>query len=466
MKKFLFLVSISLIGGLDTYSQYNSENITLYSNWYDPAVVAEPYYGIKYNSVWGYADPGTGREFAIIGSTAGTYFLEVTNPSTPVLKNFIAGRRNKCIWREYKTYSKYLYMVSDDAAPNSLQIADLSTLATTGAATLVYDSDSIFVRAHTIFIDGDKLYGGSVTTKSTYYSMAVYSLVNPVRPLLLRSLNQDQGEPSTVHDMLVKNDTVYASGGYNGLYIFKFDTSFTLLNSFTSYPGQGYNHSSALTPDGKTLVFTDEVPANLPVKVLDVSDLSNLQIKSSFKSNEGATAHNVYMKDNKLIIAYYQDGLYIYDLKDPANPKRTGFFDTYPQNGSIYTSPTYAGNWGAYVDLPSGNILASDMQNGLFVLNATNALASGEKTATKDLVSMHPNPFSGSISINILSREEQQAKVKIFDVTGKLVLDQVNTLSGGSNNINLSTESLPAGVYIINIDGINLSIHRKMVKVE
>ena len=106
---------------------YHSQNISMLSNWFDPAVIAEPSYGIKYNGIWGWVDP-SGNEYAIIGSTAGTYFVNVTNPTAPVQSDFVASRRGACIWHEIKTYQHYCYIVSDDVPNNSFQIVDMSYL--------------------------------------------------------------------------------------------------------------------------------------------------------------------------------------------------------------------------------------------------------------------------------------------------------------------------------------------------
>ena len=76
-----------------------------------------------------------------------------------------------------------------------------------------------------------------------------------------------------VHDMFVRNDTIYASTGWKGLQIVKYNTgsnTFSLLQTFAGYPYSGYNHSSWQTDDRKTIVFADEVSNGLPAKVLDV----------------------------------------------------------------------------------------------------------------------------------------------------------------------------------------------------
>ncbi|MFN4234770.1 MAG: choice-of-anchor B family protein [Bacteroidia bacterium] len=452
---FLFIIS-----NLFVYAQFSSYNMSMYSRWYDANLEAEPNLNIKYNSVWGYYYPLLNKEYAILGGTDGTYIIDVTDPVYPILKDYVPGRRNKCIWREYKTYQNYLYAVSDDSQPNSLQIIDLSYLP--DSVHVIHDSDSIFARSHTIFIDGNKLYAGSVTlANGTFYSMAVYNLVNPGAPQFLRALNQDYPAIGHVHDMFVRNDTIYASCGYDGFHVYIFNgTNFVEIGSLTSYPDMGYNHSSWLTDDGKTMVFTDEVPADLAVKVIDVSDISDIQVTATFKSNPGATAHNPYIKGNShVIIAYYQDGVQIYNIEDPSNPVRTGYFDTYPQNTSGYLNPVYAGNWGAYPYLPSGIILASDMQNGLFILNGNAALV-GEKEISDNAVniSIYPNPAKNFIVVSTIGIEEYQ--LQIVDINGKIVVETSTEISHQS----IDVSNLSKGIYFVKVKSNEKSFVQKLIK--
>ncbi len=102
------------------------------------------------------------------------------------------------------------------------------------------------------------------------------------------------------------------------------------------------------------------------MKVVDVSDLSNLSVTALFNSGVDANsiAHNLIIRDDFVYVSYYHDGLQIFDISDPYNPIKAGHYDTYlPDNHN-----GYAGNWGVDPQLPSGIILASDVQSGLFVL--------------------------------------------------------------------------------------------------
>ena len=448
MKK--LFISFLLFLAVSTQAQvYQSLNMNLQSNWNDSSVIAEPAYGIKYNGIWGYE--ASGREYALIGSTAGVYFIDITNPQSPVKSDFVAGRRGACIWREIKTYSHYAYLISDDQSPNSFQIVDLQYLP--DSVHIVADYSSLFERGHTLFVDGNKLYvglvrGGQFTQNA---SMAVFSLNNPEVPVYLRSINDDYPTllpGNQVHDMFVRDDTVYASCGYDGLFIFTYDSianHFQLINSLTSYPSQGYNHSSALADNG-VLVFMDEVPSGLPIKVLDVSDLQNLTVTSTFSSNPIVTPHNPFIIGNTCYIAYYLDGLQVYDVSDPYNPIRTAYFDTHYQEplGGPYPSLAYQGAWGAYPFFSSGNIAVSDMQNGLFVLNQT---SSGINNLSLNEGTVYPNPVSTNQAITISGfNNNQEVMVEIYDVQGNLIFSK-SCLS--DNTFEIRIPEIANGLYTI-----------------
>ncbi|MBL0046655.1 MAG: choice-of-anchor B family protein [Bacteroidetes bacterium] len=460
------LVVFVLIGmALHASAQFTSQNINLYARWFDSTVVQEPNYHIKYNSIWGWKNTLQNKEYAILGSTAGTYFIDVSNPSNPVKCDYVAGRRAGCIWREFKTYSHYAYLVSDDPGVNSLQIVDLNYLP--DSVHVVYDSNQLFQTSHTVFIDGSKLYCGYNRTLTSAYSMAVYDLApNPELPVFLRSLSQDDPGINLVHDMFVRNDTVYASCGYQGLYVYKFTgTAFVSLGSLTNYPFSGYNHSSAMAPGSHKMVFCDEVPAGLPAKVVDVTNPANMVFKSSFEStpNSTSTPHNPFMLGESVIIAYYQDGLQIFDVSDPMAVTRTGYYDTNPDDCPTCPNPDYSGCWGAYVDLPSGIILASDMQNGLFILDANAALGIKNESLETDLFSVYPNPAKDKLSIHLKQNLPANTTLEVSDMNGKILLSET-IVSTAKSTQSIPVEMLESGLYVLKVSYGNETFIRKFSK--
>jgi choice-of-anchor B domain-containing protein len=469
MKKVLLL--LAFIPNLLASQNYASQNVSLLGHWYNPTQDDEPVYGIKYQGVFGWHQQAGNREYAIIGATDGTFFIDVTNPANPVQCDFVPAAHGNLIWHEIQTYQNYAYIVSDDGGGNTFIIADLSYLP--DSVHVVKNDNVLFEQCHTIFVDGDKLYGGSVTTSSnTYYSMAVYDLsVNPASPTFIRALNQDYTSPGTVHDMYVRNDTVYASGGFDALYIFRFNdgsgNNFTQLGSFLTYPEGGYNHSSALTQDGNTLIFMDEVPDGMGIKSLDVSNFGNLTLNQIFRSHQGNTPHNPYIMGNEVLVAAnYTDGVQIFNINNPSNVVSTGYFDTDTLVNFPNYTQAYHGCWGAYIELPSGNILASDMQNGLYVLDISQAILLSNQTLApvQQTVEAFPNPFSNNFFINLTLEKTQIVVYRIYDNTGRVVKEESLELPAGPALLEIEGENLAAGSYTVKIQGTSINASARLMK--
>ena len=77
--------------------------------------------GADYNDIWGYTAPD-GREYAIIGTTAGTYFYNATDPTAPYEVAYISGPTS--MWRDMKTWSHYAYIVTEGGG--GMQIVNLA----------------------------------------------------------------------------------------------------------------------------------------------------------------------------------------------------------------------------------------------------------------------------------------------------------------------------------------------------
>lgn len=464
MKKILFFLSI--ISSLLSSAQivYPSQNITL-TALINPNTTNTGPDNRRYSGCWGWKQTSLNKEYAIVGASNGTYFIDVTIPATPSVCAFVPGKSG-CTWREIKSYQNYCYVASDDATPNTFQIIDMSTLPAT--VTVVHNGTTYFERGHTLFIDQDKMYVGGVTTTSNSSAMNVYSLATPTAPLLLRKLSQDVPSIGYVHDMYVRKDTIFASAGTSGLFILKLTAAntFSNLGSYSGYAGSNYNHASMLTQDGKYLVFCDEVPVAQPIRMVNVQNFANVQPVQTFKPYAGTTPHNPYLIGNKwAIISCYQDGMFIYDISQPGNVVLSGYFDTHPQGGfnvSNYFGNDYRGNWGAYPYLPSGIIIAVDMQNGIFILDPTaafnNPVGLKDKGAISNNFIVYPNPASNFVSINYTTSNE--SKIQLKNTLGQVVFEK-QFKGNVIDNVNLS--SFSNGNYIISIiekDGV---INKKII---
>lgn len=466
--KYILSVFILMIVVFTAQSQvYDHMNIDLLGHWTTDTL---PQNGAQsfFSSCLAYED--NGREYAIVGASNGTYIMEVTNPAEIRFVDFISSPIKTAIWREYKTFKNYLYMISDDNGPNVMDIVDLSYLP--DSVHVVYSGDEYLRRGHTVFVDRHYLYIGIRRALEGTNTMTVFDLSeDPTKPVELRSLDEDYPEVGQVHDMYVRNDTVYASCGYRGLHIFTFDGGrFHKLGEFTDYPFAGYNHSSILTPDGRTLIFTDEVPYALPAKSLDVTDPSNPILLDTFTTQTGlATPHNPFLPDvpNKFVMAGYMDGVSIFDYSNPMDIRMTGYFDTFYQGDGENTTGANIGTWSVDVTLPSKNIVAVDMVNGLFILDGSKAYDTEiVRTApgiTRTKIQVAPNPVRDLLQIEIPVDLAGDIFLTLIDQAGNKVITAPALLNGTSTTMDV--RALPSGNYLLVVSSKGFSGSAKVVKI-
>jgi len=385
----------------------NSLRTTLISSWSDPTNTT-----VEYNDVWGWSN-GAGDELAIIGSETHINFVDISNPAVPSLVFQFLGGSNTG-WRDIKTYGNYAYSVCDVSPCNEgLHIFDLSNAPASISHVNTITTD--FLKAHNIFIDepNHRLYAVGL---SSTVDMLVYDLQgDPTNPVLLQSLTFDNAQGNMyIHDVFVKDNIAYASHEFEGFFIWDLnDLNNVVLLADNAFGG--YNHSNWLTDDGKYSYVAEEVPRGLPIVVVRVDNLSNgIQKDASFHDSledlapgqEKATYHNPFVKDDLLYISSYMDGVKIYDITSPLNPKLWAYYDTYPANNGSYGS--YNGAWGTYPYLPSDLVLVSDIVNGLFVIELDkcngishtlfNETSSQVESYSDKIISM---PNNSSISGNV-----------------------------------------------------------------
>jgi len=135
---------------LQSFAQPQEAN--LLGTWTDPSIPPTALFDNPFNEIWGVASDD--YEIGIIGSTLGTHFINVTDPTNPVEieEAFVEGADSGIgiIHRDFHDYNGYLYTVADEGS-SSLQIVDLSYLP--DSTVVVYDSNEILRRSHNIFID-------------------------------------------------------------------------------------------------------------------------------------------------------------------------------------------------------------------------------------------------------------------------------------------------------------------------
>jgi hypothetical protein len=85
---------------------------------------------------------------------------------------------------------------------------------------------------------------------------------------------------------------------------------------------------------------------------------------------------------------------------------------------------------------------------GYFNSGGVKELSSG---TPNNNVTVYPNPFTNQVNIDLFTEKTTNVSWNIYDMTGKLVFNGSETISGGFNTKNISTEKLSDGVYMLNV---------------
>ena len=337
---------------------FPAENVSLYSHL-TPADLGAAFA----EDCWGYVSK-SGREYAIIGLSTGTGFVEITDPANPVIVAVMAQPNRG---RDMKVYQNYVYSSSDSGPTHVYDVSDIDNGVITHVRSFNRGTHNLAV---------DEVSGFLYLTVGG--PMRVYDLSDPSNPIEVGVW------PGQTHDAQV---VTYTEGKYAGRQIaFVFagwdglldivdvtDKSNIFRIGQTSYPSPGYTHQGWLTADRQYLYISDEVDSIPRTTIIDVSDLSNPTFVSDFTNGLPSTDHNLYVRDGFIFETNYTSGLRVYNACDPVNPVEVGFFDTYPANND----PGFSGAWSNYPFYPSGTVIVSDRSGGLFVLDVSEAVAGG-----------------------------------------------------------------------------------------
>ncbi len=76
----------------------------------------------------------------------------------------------------------------------------------------------------------------------------------------------------------------------------------------------------------------------------------------------------------------------------------------------------------------------------------------------------YPNPSkSGTVNLDYTSENDDEILVSVFDVTGKLIVNQIQQFSNGDNNLSFDFSELNTGIYIVKIGDERNPTHRKLI---
>lgn len=350
------------------------------------------------SDLWGFIDRNDNREYAVVGLSNGTAFVDITDPANPREAAFVSGLSS--LWREPIVYQYFdsvagryraFAYVSTEARGGSVEIIDLSGLPNSVARVTQLND---MLSAHTVYISNVEYAGNTPNTSLPAYlvvagssanggALRIYNLTNPASPALVS--NPVNGYMHDSVSFIVSDSrTAQCTGGSNPCEIIADFNENTIdlwdvsnkaapvRLSSTTYPSARYVHSGWPTSNTQHLIVFDELDElrisgqRTQIYTLDISSLTEPVVRTSYTGPTNSTDHNGYVKGDRLYVSHYRRGLVVFDASDPNSLKEVGNLDTFT-NPAGDTAGT-DGNWGAYPFFPSGNIAVSDIDNGLFIL--------------------------------------------------------------------------------------------------
>ncbi len=354
---------------------------------------------VMMNDIWGWTDPVTKKEWALVGRRDGTTFVDMSNANAPVPVADLPMTEGAmaAAWRDIKVYKDHAYVVADNSGRHGMQVFDLRRLRTLKpvngrpvkvAADMIYREIN---SAHNIVINEESGYaysvgssGGGTTCGGGLHMIDIRVPGKPTFAGCFSHTGTGSSGTGYSHDaqcVTYKGPDARYTGreiciGSNEIAISIADVTDKKnpkALSSAGYPNVAYAHQGWFTEDHKYFYLDDEgdesqFAAAIPTTrtlVWDLSDLENPRLVKQHFGVAKAIDHNLYVHNKQMYQANYTSGLRILDVADPENPKEVAFFDTAP---FIPEGNSFNGAWSVYPFFKSGAIIVNSIEQGLFIV--------------------------------------------------------------------------------------------------
>lgn len=370
------------------------------------------------NDVWGWTDPIGGREYALVGATIGTVFVDITDAANPRVVGRLpahenigpalpkagapaGGRAEMCkaaapaagpqpmhedscsgnsAWRNVKVHADHAFIGSESDG-HGLQVFDLTELRAypPGSAIKVFDETawySGFGHSHTLWIDGASGFLYAVGSDSFGGGPHFVDISDPQNPVAAGGYAGDGYSHEIVCQVYAGPDAAYVG---RQICIASNTDTLTVIDvtnkaspqqvARVSYPGVGYTHQGSLTADQRYMFVNDELDEigsgeRTRTLVWDLLDLDAPVLVDQIHQPRFVIDHNLYLHQGFMFQSDYTAGLVMYDVRDPRHAYEVGYFDTHPADDATQ----FDGTWSNYPFFPSGLVAVSDITRGLYLL--------------------------------------------------------------------------------------------------
>ena len=458
-----------------------------------------------HNDVWGWTDPETGTEYALVGTTNGTGFVDLSDPRFPRLVGKLPSANELApVWRDVKVYRDHAFVVADNARDHGVQVFDLTRLRGVTGDPVTFTADTVYAgvrSAHNIVVNEETGFAYAVGFRYPAGAREALGLPpscdlpgfhaidvrDPKRPAFAgcfsdATLETGPRSPGYTHDAQC---VVYRGpdADYRGrelclaanedvVTVFDVtDKANVRVVSQAFYPAAAYTHQGWLTADHRFFLANDELDernqgATQRTLVLDLEDLDGPELAFAYESGLRTIDHNLYVRGRYAFESNYETGLRIVDLTDVADGVATevASFDTYPPGDAV----SFNGQWSNYPFFESGLVVANDSNYGLFVLRPDPALAAepeGPEDEPGDygLSLPSPNPARDAAQLTLRLEGAERVRAELLDVAGRRLAVLFDGVASGEMPLVVQRGRLPAAVYVVRVTGETFEAARRVV---
>jgi len=136
------------------------------------------------NDIWGWTDPLNGKEYAIMGRTNGTAFVDISDPVNPIYLGNLPTHTVNSTWRDIKVYANHAFIVSE-ASGHGMQVFNLTQLRNVVSPPVTFSNTAHyngFGNAHNIAINEATGFAYAVGTSTCSGGLHMVNIQNPTSP--------------------------------------------------------------------------------------------------------------------------------------------------------------------------------------------------------------------------------------------------------------------------------------------
>jgi len=356
--------------------------------------------GVGTNDVWGWTDPESGRDYAIVGLHDRTSFVDVTDVHEPVWLGSLERTNDtrRTLWRDIKVHGNFAYIVADNSGRHGVQVFDLTELRTFHGEPIQFKEFAHYdgvASAHNIIINDEQpfayIVGAGGRGETCGGGLHIINIEDPRDPVFVGCFSDTRtGRSRTgyTHDAMCityhgpheayRGHEICFGANETGLSIADLtDKRNPVAIGLGEYPNTAYTHQGWINDEHTHFYVNDEademagLSRGTRTMIFDVSMLDDPVLVGQHVTDSPATDHNLYVRDNVMYQSNYRSGLHVYDVSDPTELVPIGYFDTVPWGsnegmGNLRTGAL--GSWSNYPFFDNGVVVVTSGLEGLFLL--------------------------------------------------------------------------------------------------